>query len=424
MRNKERFKKSFIGHLPFVIVIIFFAIVNTWFLVGNPGKTFMQTTPSSDISFYGSRDASLYAKMSWQLIHDGVYGYNATESNAYVTPGQPLYLAAIFKTAEWLNTDHILLYRLANMIINILVAVLIYLIGIQLFKNRWIGFIATLLYCTYFAPFHYFRTALTEIPSLFFFVLSLAIFILAIRSNHLRYHILFGVIASILIMFRPTPAPLLLIGWAIILRREGWREGIKIGFIWCIGPLLIMAPWVARNIYQFGEPYLFSSHAGSPLLNGTNPFYLEDGGEVVQQAKQSGMSLEEYGKQRIREGFANDFPLYFAWFTVGKTIWLFMNSDLVPDGIGPYRDFLPEGLFSFFKWQNLFLVFSSFIFAFIYRKHRPLNYLVYVLILYIFCSNLFLTIPRYGMIMYPILSLLTSYGIVITIKKIQKFITR
>ena len=413
-------------HSIIMAILLLYLGVNLLFLIIHPGSIFNFPERFGDqISIYGSRDASLYAKMAWQVIHEGIYGYNADYSNAYVTPGQPFYLIGIFKVAEFFHTNHVMLYRLANMVLNLGIVTLTYMISLRLFRNKWVGIIAAILYCTHIAPLHYFRAALTEMPSIFLFLLSIYIFIIALDKKTYRYHILFGLIASILLMFRATPAPMLLFAWLLVLARSGFKEGVKIGLIWCIGPLLIMAPWVARNISLFDQAYLFSSHAGSPLLGGTSPYFLEDQGQLVQEAKSKGMSLEEFGKYRIKEGFKENFPLFFSWFTVGKTMWLFMDQSGNPDGLGPYANSFPTWVKTFFKYQNIFIAFSGLVFAFALRKHKPLIYLSSVILIYIVFSNIFLTIPRYGLLIMPVLAIISSYGLLNlfswTSLKIQKY---
>jgi 4-amino-4-deoxy-L-arabinose transferase-like glycosyltransferase len=406
-------------HSLFLVLLVMYIIVNSWFLMKHPGSIFNQPERFGEaISTYGSRDASLYAKMAWQLINEGIYGYNSEEPNAYVTPGQPFYLVAIFKVAEWMQTNHVMLARLSNMILNILTVVLIYTISIKLFKKQTIGLVASLLYCTHIAPYHYFRTTLTETPSIFLFLLSIWIFLLALETGKYRYHVLFGIVASIMLMFRPTPAPILLLAWAIVLLRQGFREGVKIGFIWTIGPLVIMLPWVIRNILLFDHMYLFSSHSGDPLLAGTNPFHMEDYPTIVQTARDLGVSFQEHGWTRIKQGFQENFPLYFAWFTVGKTIWLFIDPTGIPDGLGPYQETFPEFLSTFFIYQNAFLAIFGLLFAYLFRKHKPFMALSLVVLIYIVFSNIFLTIPRYGLIIMPILAIITGYGLSFLIEQI------
>ncbi|SEJ62927.1 Dolichyl-phosphate-mannose-protein mannosyltransferase [Bhargavaea ginsengi] len=404
-------------HLIFIVFLSVYAIVNLFFLNIHPGSIYNEPERFGEgISTYGSRDAALYSKMAWQLINEGVYGYehgpDAQGSNAYVTYGQPFYLTAIFKTAELFNTNHLMLYRLANMFLSLGIAILIYTISYKLFSNRWISNIAAILYMSHIAPLHYFRAALTEIPSMFLLLLSILFFIVALRRKDWKWHVAFGIIASLMLMFRATPAPMLLFGWFIVVARYGWKDGIKTGFIWCIGPLLVMAPWVARNLIQFGEAYLFSSHAGGPLLAGANPFNFQPHSELMAGASEAGMTQEEYAQHLIAEGFSTNFPLWFSWFTVGKTFWLFFDQNMNPDGLGPYAQTFTDFWKGFFKWQNILLVFTGLISAFLCRKHKPVLFLSVLILIYIVSSNIFLAIPRYGLLVMPILTIIAAYGLV------------
>jgi len=401
------------NHIVFISLLILYLIVNLFFLIMHPGTLFNQPERFGEaISTYGSRDASLYAKMAWQLITDGIYGYNIDASNAYVTYGQPLYLTALFYIADLFNTNHVMVFRLSNMLLNLGVVILIYSIAMRLFKHKWVAILASIFYMTHIGPLHYFRTALTEIPSIFLLTLTIWLFIFALQQDKYRYHIIFGIVASLLLMFRATPAPMLLFAWFIVVGHKGFKEAVKIGFIWVIGPVVVMVPWVARNLIMFGEPYLFSSHSGGPLLGGANPFYLIPQADLVQQSIAAGLRDFEFGKQRIIEGFQTDFPLWFSWFTLGKTFWLFFDNVGNPDGLGPYSGVFSAFWLAFFKFQNIFVVVIGLLSAVILRKHKPLVYVSSLLLIYIFFSNIYLTIPRYGLLVFPIVSIVAAYGVV------------
>ncbi|MFD0767601.1 ArnT family glycosyltransferase [Bacillus sp. CGMCC 1.60114] len=410
---------------PLLYILIFALAIHMYFLIKNPGSVFHEPEIfGKEVSTYGSLDASKYVKMAWQLLHDGIYGYAESKPNAFVTPGQPFYLAAIFQISEWIHVDHLLLAKLINMFLNLGIISIIYAISKVLFKNVYISIISSLLYTTYFSSYHFFRTTLTEIPSIFFFMLSILIFLLVLQKDSFRLHVIFGIVAAITLMFRPTPAPLLLIAWGIIIYSYGLKKAIKIGFIWCIGPLLIMGPWVIRNFIVFGHAYLFSSHAGDPLLSGANPFNLYNEDNMIQDMLNAGYSLSSedkasYAKHLIKEGFYNDFALWFSWFTVGKTITLFNN----PDGTYLYWSYFKPWVIDAFKNQHLFVVLTGLLGSITLRKNKKVLLFSSIIWGYIALSNIFLVILRYGFFIIPCICIISGCFLVYSFSAIYKKLT-
>ncbi|PFZ07818.1 hypothetical protein COL60_18315 [Bacillus pseudomycoides] len=396
---------------PLLYILIIAFLMHMYFLLKHPGSVFNEPEVfGKPVSTYGSLDASKYSNMAWQLLHDGIYGYADTKSNAFVTPGQPLYLAGLFQISEWLHIDNITLSRIANMILNLGIISIIYAISQLLFKNIFISSLASMLYTTYFSAYHLFRTLLTEIPSVFFFMLSILIFLLLLQQNKFRLHVLFGIIASITLMFRPTPGPLLLLAWGIMVYKHGLKEAIKIGFIWCIGPVLIMAPWVIRNFMVFGKAYLFSSHAGDPLLSGANPFYLWDENNMIQDMINAGYpdtseGKGDYAKHLIKDGLTNQFPIWFSWFTIGKTIYLFNEAH----ALNFYTSYFKPWIITFFDYQHLFVVLTGLSCFLAYRKNKQILLLSIVVFAYIALSNMFLVMSRYGFFIIPCICILSAF---------------
>ncbi|MFD3450253.1 hypothetical protein ACFDTO_37370 [Microbacteriaceae bacterium 4G12] len=407
---------------PLLYILIFALAIHMYFIVKDPGSVFHEPeTFGKEVSIYGSLDASKYSKMAWQLLHDGIYGYAEAKPNAFVTPGQPFYLAAIFQVSEWIHVDHVLLAKLVNMLLDLGIIALIYAISQLLFRNVYIASISSFLYATYFSSYHFFRTTLTEIPSMFFFMLSIFIFLLLLKKDSFRLHTLFGVIAAITLMFRPTPAPLLLIAWGIIIYKHGLKKAIKIGLIWCIGPVVIMGPWVIRNLLVFGHAYLFSSHAGDPLLSGANPFYMYDEDKMQQSMLHAGYSLTSEDKARyarylIKDGFTNNFALWFSWFTVGKTISLFTG----PDGTYLYWNYFKPWVMEAFKNQHLFVVITALLGTITLRKNKKVVLFSMIIWGYIALSNIFLVILRYGFFIIPCICIISGCFLVYSSESIYR----
>lgn len=424
-------KKDIRLRLPFYtmlgILMVSFAL-HMYFLIDHPGSNFIripteqleQMVEQGEIDEYtatlkehtwkyGSRDAYLYVKMANQLLEHGVYGYDTHNTgeivkNAFVTPGYPLILVGLIVVAEILNADQMSIIKLFNMFLSIGTVLLIFLIAKKLFPNPWIGVVASGIYAFYFPPLHYFRMALTEVPGIFFFCLSIYIFLIALETGKKRFHLLFAVFFCYTVLIRPVIAPLVMIGF-IVLCMKHWRDvkkWIEVGLIWFAGALLVMGPWVIRNYIAFDEFILLSTHSGNSWIAGSNPYNLYDFRDYLQEMEKLGMDEKEYAHMKIMEGFQTDFGLWLSWFTVGKTYELFK----IPDGIYFYSHWL----LTYIKKIHQFLVILALITAIVSRKREVMG-ISAILVTYILFSNLFLTIPRYGFFITPIIFLLCGYAI-------------
>jgi 4-amino-4-deoxy-L-arabinose transferase-like glycosyltransferase len=357
-------------------------------------------------NYYGARDADLYVKMAYQLIDKGIYGYNSSTSNAYVTPSQPFYITSILMLNKILNINDMLLITIFNLLLNIGSIILLFFISLQLFKNKKISFIASLLFATYFSNVYFIRAALTEVPAIFFMLLSIFIFIKAIKKDKPLLYMLFSIIYAITIMFRPALAPLLLIGFFIIWKKFGLKSGTKRLLYFGVGFVLIILPWIIRNYLLFNQLFIFSSHSGNPFLGGTYPFYLEECQPAI--AQELGMSQMDYGKYRLMEGFKTDPKLYISWFTLGKFLWLFG---------GPSSWLYYSSNYSFltiFIYLQHFLILFFGLFCILkhFKKNNGIKVLSCLVIMYIIIHFGFIAIPRFGYLIFPILSILASYTLV------------
>jgi hypothetical protein len=161
---------------------------------------------------------------------------------------------------------------------------------------------------------------------------------------------------------------------------------------------------VIRNYLAFGELYIFSSHAGNSLYAGANPFNIYSFSDYWTERHNMGVDQSEYAWHKIKQGFSNNFPLWFSWFTLGKTFELFSYVD------GKVHYYKYTG-FKLLEIQHFFVVFTGFLSGFIFRKNKGVLFVFIILLGYIALSNLFLTIPRYGYYIIPTLCILGGYGI-------------
>lgn len=355
-------------------------------------------------NYYGSPDADNYVKMSYQLIEKGVYGYNSVESNAYVTPSQPIYITSILLLNKIFKVNDLFLIQFFNVILSIGCVILIYYITDLLFKRKICSFVSALLYATYFPNIYYISAALTEIPTIFFGLVTIYTFIIAFKKEKNYLYMIFSVFYAITIMFRPALAPLLIIAFILIWQKYGIKKGTLKLMNFAIGFTIIILPWIIRNYYSLGNPYIFSSHGGNPLLAGTYPFYIEE--VDYQQLEDFNMNDVEYAKHRVVNGFKSDPKLYLSWFTLGKFLWLFGGPSKWQTHMAPFY----PGLTIIAYMHHFFIFFVAFYGIIKLRKeNKSIKMLSYLALLYIFIHLLFIAIDRFGYLIYPIFMIISGY---------------
>lgn len=344
--------------------------------------------------------------MSYQLIDKGIYGYNSVKSNAYVTPSQPIYITSILLLNKIVKVNDLVLIQTFNVILSLGSVVLIYLITNLLFQNKIVAFISSFLYSTYFPNIYYIRTALTEIPTIFFGLFTIYLFILAFKKDNNLLYMIFSVLYAITIMFRPALAPLLIIGFFLIWKKHGFKKGTLKLINFSIGFILIVLPWIIRNYVVFNEIFIFSSHGGNPLLAGTYPFYIE----TVDFSKMQTLNMNdvEYAKYRIINGFKTDPKLYLSWFTLGKFLWLFGGPSKWQTNMAPYFPKLTP-----IAYLNHFFIFFTAFYGIIKlrKKNKEINVFSYLILFYIFIHLFFIATDRFGYLIFPIFSIISGYTI-------------
>lgn len=385
------------------------------FLASNPGKVFnMPERYGASISTYGSRDASLYAKMADQMLSRHIYGYNSDSPNAYVTPGLPLYLAASFAAGDALHLPRLRVAQVLNALLSVSTVLIIFLITAKVSESNAVALCSSLLYACYFSPLHYFRTTLTEVPGIFLAYLSLYLYICALGSARVRMQAAFSLCFCLAVMVRPTPAPLIFIAAIPVLYRYSGRDCLRIFGMWAAAALLIFGPWFLRNYLVF-DRLMFTSHGGNPLLAGANPFFESPFSEIMEQVRVSGLSQADLAIQKIKLGFEDHADLWLAWFTVGKTYWLFR----VPSA---WAGYLPAfSPFSGFVYGlHYFILICSGI-CIITPATEGKRIVKVSVLAYIILSLLFLPNDRYGFFAIPGLTILAGLGLLHTLVKIKEF---
>ncbi|HEX6989488.1 MAG TPA: glycosyltransferase family 39 protein [Bacillota bacterium] len=280
-------------------------------------------------------DAIYYDLMVRQLLGEGVFGYKSEEPNAYVTPGYPLFLAALYSVFGWREASPVTAVLWVQVVLDALTAGLIVLAGRRLGSRR-AGVVAGVAWALYpglvFLPLY----LLTETLFLFLLVLLTLVLLRAVdesggRSG--RWWAAVGGLAALVALVRPVAAPLLGVTWLW----EAWRRKraepgagrraslARVVLISGAAFVAVMLPWWIRNALVLGEVVLLATQTGNPLLAGAFP-----AGELPRGIPTEAGAQLAFALQAIVRGFAEQPAAYLYWFTVGKLLRLLGSPFYTP----------------------------------------------------------------------------------------------
>lgn len=280
-------------------------------------------------------DALNYRIMVDQLLRDGVYGYMSTQSNAYVTPGYPLFLAAIFGLGGSEQTVRII-QALLGALTLLPLASLAHGLASGRTEGRasgpsrtgeWAGLLTALLLALYPAWLRAPAHLLTEVLFTFLFSGYLWIQWRAIQGRNWErplWPLLAGLSLGLAVLVRPVLFPLLPLPWLYLMWHERslrpWRAALWAG----AGFLLVLLPWWIRNLLVLGKLILFATQTGNPILGGMDPYDLWQGKLWSGVGPDTGDQMKRAGE--IFLWLMKNHPLLtLRWFTIGKFSRIFLT---------------------------------------------------------------------------------------------------
>lgn len=308
--------KDGIYKLLLLLVILLYLFMSINFVLGYSNTVFKEL----------QGDAKYYEITVKQLLQKGIYGYKSEVPNAYMTPGYPLFLALnywIFGYADEPGGPHVEI-RIIQAIIGALTLYYIFLIGSRISGNNT-GILAAFLLAIYptfvKAPMY----LLTEVLATFFLVVFIYYQITALEGKSPIHSLVSGALIGLSVLTRPTGFVLLFVPFIYSYIIGNRDRLLRLFSFTLIGFILIMTPWVARNVVAIGSPVPFSTHSGDPLLAGVDPYYYKLGPEYRYHGPTYEKVVTEklgdklsYGLYAIKEGFREKPLLYLKWFTIGK----------------------------------------------------------------------------------------------------------
>ncbi|MBP3284120.1 MAG: glycosyltransferase family 39 protein [Clostridia bacterium] len=269
-------------------------------------------------------DALNYHNMAKQFLSDGILGYKADfpsgEPNAYITPGYPLFLAAIYAVSPDENAG-IYHVKIVQAFLGTLTALIAYFIAKRLGGGLagWIALILMAIYPTYIVMPLF---LLTEPLYTFLFLGYVYLQLVSFEKKKPFLYLLTGLLFGLAVMVRPGvffAAFFIYLFYCLAYKEKGKFKNVAAFFA---GLLIVMVPWWIRNCMVLNEFILLCTQGGNPLLGGAYP------PELAPKRYPQENQFEE-GIHVIVNGFKTQFSEYIAWFTLGKMERIFREIYLL-----------------------------------------------------------------------------------------------
>ncbi|WP_157332218.1 ArnT family glycosyltransferase [Paenibacillus lutrae] len=359
-------------------------------------------------------DAMFYSKMAEQFLETGMLGYNQSEPNAYVTPGFPLLLAAVYGI---FGTDP-LGFQLTQVAFSVLTIWVVYRIA-RKYLSETFSLISAACMAVYPSFIYANGLLLTEVT----FTLLLALFLLllleGLQSGRRSTLIAAGILLGLSVMVRPTPAVLVLplaLYFALTLpsRKLVLRALIYVGF----SSFIVVLPWWIRNFLLYGEPVLFSTSGNNPLLWGVHPYLIgwENTFQSIYQLNPTELERNALWGKKAEELLQSQLQQapFIEWFLIGKLNY-FWSIPWVENG---------EIAHLFEKWREpLHLLFVAGgwlgLTASVLRKHST-GWLALVIVVYTIMHQIMLPIPRYAYPIMPYMIIFFCFGMSLLYDAVNK----
>jgi 4-amino-4-deoxy-L-arabinose transferase-like glycosyltransferase len=216
-------------------------------------------------------DEADYVTLAMNLLRHGTYSLSVEppyEASSFRVPGYPMFLTAAF----WVFGVHLNVVLVAGLVLLIIIAMLAFFIGRDLYGER-VGVMAAFL-CAINPGLYFFALGGKSEP-LFCALLLLSIYFSNRADDSIevldRWSILSGLALALTFLTRPTVLilPLVFAGW---LGRHAKMRGVR---TLRKGGLLLLAfstgvlPWAIRNQVSIGHFHLLPTQGGGVFLRGS-----------------------------------------------------------------------------------------------------------------------------------------------------------
>jgi 4-amino-4-deoxy-L-arabinose transferase-like glycosyltransferase len=361
-------------------------------------------------------DAQNYLQLARNIAESGSFSMWRKPS-AYVAPGYPFLLAAIFKIVG----ENLLAVKLIQAVLGASTAVLVYFLALR-FGRPALAWLAALIAALHPELVGITVFIYTEVFFIFLLTLSLLSLARAVSSGKWSHFFLSGLLFGLTTLCRSTILyfPLFALA-ALILAAQRWLWLRRWAFF-ILGMMLIMAPWAARNYYHFRIFLPVAIGSGDVFWTGN---YLEFDGEYRYQQTQAKLheiagDVDLIARDRILMQDAwkkiQADPAPHAWLFIRKIFryWLRVYED-IPHGAARQANWLVFGSLTVTHYALLLLAGIG-----LYRCNRQ-EHLTKLALLFVGYYTLIhaatLAVARYRMPLLPLLSIAAAAGLVWLLEK-------
>ncbi|MDR9857765.1 glycosyltransferase family 39 protein [Paenibacillus sp. VCA1] len=307
--NISKLSPTYKKPLFMMLVLLIFALA-----------TYLRLDFLVSVNHHVSHDTINYDATVRQLLEKGIYAYKDTQPNAQVTPGYPLFMAAVYKLVDYQHHDPFPYIRYIQVGLSLATLWLMYATARKLAGST--VSVIVLLVSSVYPPFIWSNGAvLTETLACFFLVLYIRLQLTAFEKKTRTLALLSGIALGLLVLTRSEF--LILIAPVYVfhfLWKKELRLTIKLLLFTCIGMGIVLSPWVIRNMVSLHEVVIASTQV-NPFAAGTYPNKNYEDGLVDRHGK----TQMEVAKERLKVGFTQHTWQFVKWYTVGKLKYIYSN---------------------------------------------------------------------------------------------------
>ena len=409
-------------------------------------------------------DSALYHRIAYNLCKGhGFSGVDNGSAFGLPRPGQPVvyepaiargpvypaFLASIYRflgdaaamesIKRWhVNWNRV---RIVQSIIDALICLLLFWAVRVLYPDRYLpAFLAAALYGVSFYNIFYTRALLSESVTTFLVAVAIIAGVMALKSGRAVYWFIVGAGFGLASLCRPEYIlfPFFLAGFIFLRQRHDIRGAVKATAVLVLGLVLVISPWAMRN-YMIYKQFIPTSVGalGLNLFNGTfeNVKSQERALYTDRISKSPEMEKEitawrgklKYHFNRGTIGF-KEYDLRFKALALDTIKEYPLNSSAVWIQRLPrlwYQNYIP---LYFYRepsgtWFIIYFLFS--ILALILMKPKIRVACTPIFLLFLYMNLVYLPFhiePRYGVTIYPGLSVLTAIGLWMSGAKVWEWV--